>query len=141
MNSTIVVCGMVADGDDPDRRVGFVGRHLLRPGFGYRSTNPDAAQCAFAPLVRQFRCAMEALFAYSGIRIVVLTGAIRASVRVGDLTMMLRPPTTDQPGGCRRRVRWIRRGVGGIARSSPGPEHDFHRAINGPAAGSDCPGR
>src|SRR5258707_359745 len=117
MSSTeSLYAGMVADGDDPDapRRVRVAHR-------GDRAVvtldEPDRLNALSAPLVRQLRCAIEALVADSGIRSVVLTGADPGFSAGGDLTMMR--SATEQltnPEGVADVWRWIRREFGGIAR-------------------------
>ena len=126
---------MVADGDDPKapRRVRVEHR-------GDRAVvtldEPDRLNVLSAPLVRQLRCAIEALVADSDIRSVVLTGADPGFSAGGDLKMMR--SATEQlanPEGVADVWRWIRREFGGIARLIAGADTIFVAAINGPAAG------
>src|SRR5271170_4979609 len=136
MSSTeSLYAGMVADGDDPDapRRVRVEQR-------GDRAVvtldEPDRLNTLSAPLVRQLRCAIEALVADSHIRSVVLTGADPGFSAGGDLKMMR--SATEQltnPEGVADVWRWIRREFGGIARLIAGADTIFVAAINGPAAG------
>ena len=136
MSSTeSLYAGMVADGDDPDapRRV----RVERRGDRGVVTLDePDRLNALSAPLVRQLRCAIEALVADSGIRSVVLTGADPGFSAGGDLKMMR--SATEQltnPEGVADVWRWIRREFGGIARLIAGSDTIFVAAINGPAAG------
>src|ERR1700744_1898130 len=136
MSSTdSLYAGMVADGDDPDapRRVRVEHR-------GDRAVvtldEPDRLNALSAPLVRQLRCAIEALVADNDVRSVVLTGADPGFSAGGDLTMMR--SATEQlgnPEGVADVWRWIRREFGGIARLIAGSDTIFVAAINGPAAG------
>ena len=136
MSSTeSLYAGMVADGDDPDapRRV-----RVERRGDRAVVTldEPDRLNALSAPLVRQLRCAIEALVADNGIRSVVLTGADPGFSAGGDLKMMR--SATEQltnPEGVTDVWRWIRREFGGIARLIAGADTIFIAAINGPAAG------
>src|SRR5271156_4934124 len=136
MSSTkSLYAGMVADGDDPDapRRV-----RVERRGDRAVLTldEPDRLNALSAPLVRQLRCAIEALVADSDIRSVVLTGADPGFSAGGDLKMM-RSATEKltNPEGVADVWRWIRREFGGIARLIAGADTIFVAAINGPAAG------
>src|SRR6201999_4194061 len=127
--------GMVADGDDPDapRRVRVEHR-------GDRAVvtldEPDRLNALSAPLVRQLRCAIEALVADRGIRSVVLTGADPGFSAEGDLKVM-RSATKQlsNPEGVAVVWRWIHREFGPIARLIAGSDTIFGPAINGPAAG------
>src|SRR6201997_2047868 len=136
MSSTeSLYAGMVADGDNRDapRRVRVEHR-------GDRAVvtldEPDRLNALSAPLVRQLRCAIEALVADSGIRSVVLTGRDPGFSAGGDLQMM-RTATENlgNPQGVADVWRWIRREFGGIARLIAGSDTIFVAAINGPAAG------
>src|SRR6201995_4151033 len=136
MSSTeSLYAGMVADGDDPDapRRV-----RLQRRGDRAVLTldEPDRLNALSAPLVRQLRCAIEALVAEGDIRSVGLTGRDPGFSAGGDLQMM-RTATENlsQPEGVADVWRWIRREFGGIARLIAGSDTIFVAAINGPAAG------
>src|ERR1700759_2904900 len=125
---------LVAEGDDPDapRRV-----HVEHRGDRAMVTldESDRLNVLSAPLVRQLRCALEALVADSDIRSVVLTGADPGFSAGGDLKMMR--SATEQmtnPEGVADVWRWIRREFGGIARLIAGSDTIFVAAINGPAA-------
>ena len=126
---------MVADGDDPEapRRVRVEHR-------GDRAVvtldEPDRLNVLSAPLVRQLRCALEALVVDTDVRSVVLTGSDPGFSAGGDLTMM-RTATEQlsQPEGVADVWRWIRREFGGIARLIAGSDTIFVAAINGSAAG------
>ena len=96
--------GMVADGDDPEapRRVRVEHR-------GDRAVvtldEPDRLNVLSAPLVRQLRCALEALVVDTDVRSVVLTGSDPGFSAGGDLTMMRDGHRTAEPTrGCRRRL-------------------------------------
>src|ERR1700721_4579239 len=112
MSSTeSLYAGMVADGAHPDapRRVGVERR-------GARGVvtldEPDRLNALSAPLVRQLRCAIEALVADNGIRSVVLTGADPGFSAGGDLKMMrLATEQLTNPEGVADVWRWIRREV------------------------------
>ena len=126
---------LVAEGDDPDapRRV-----HVDHRGDRAVVTldEPDRLNVLSAPLVRQLRCALEALVVDRDIRSVVLTGRDPGFSAGGDLAMM--QTATDnlsRPEGVADVWRWIRREFGGIARLIAGSDTIFVAAINGPAAG------
>ncbi len=126
---------LVAEGDDPDatRRV-----HVDQRGDRAVVTldEADRLNVLSAPLVRQLRCALEALVRDHDIRSVVLTGRDPGFSAGGDLRMM-RTATENlsQPEGVADVWRWIRREFGGIARLIAGSDTIFVGAINGPAAG------
>jgi 2-(1,2-epoxy-1,2-dihydrophenyl)acetyl-CoA isomerase len=127
--------GLVGEGNDPDapRRV-----HVEHRGDRAIVTldEPDRLNVLSAPLVRQLRCALEALVVDSDVRSVVLTGRDPGFSAGGDLKMMT--TATDNlgnPQGVADVWRWIRREFGGIARLIAGSDTIFVAAINGPAAG------
>src|SRR6201999_787714 len=126
---------IVESGDDPDapRRV-----HVDRRGDRAVVTldEADRLNVLSAPLVRQLRCALEALVADRDIRSVVLTGRDPGFSAGGDLQMM-RTATENlsQPEGVADVWRWIRREFGGIARLIAGADTIFVAALNGSAAG------
>ncbi|OBK32687.1 enoyl-CoA hydratase [Mycobacterium sp. 1245111.1] len=127
--------GLVAEGDDPDapRRV-----HVERRGDRAIVTldEPDRLNVLSAPLVRQLRCALEALVVDSDVRSVVLTGRDPGFSAGGDLKMMTTATENlGNPQGVADVWRWIRREFGGIARLIAGSDTIFVAAINGPAAG------
>jgi 2-(1,2-epoxy-1,2-dihydrophenyl)acetyl-CoA isomerase len=126
---------LVAEGDDPDapHRV-----HVERRGDRAIVTldEPDRLNVLSAPLVRQLRCALEALVVDRDIRSVVLTGRDPGFSAGGDLKMMETVTgNLGQPEGVADVWRWIRREFGGIARLIAGSDTIFVAAINGPAAG------
>jgi 2-(1,2-epoxy-1,2-dihydrophenyl)acetyl-CoA isomerase len=126
---------LVAEGDDPDapHRV-----HVERRGDRAVVTldEPDRLNVLSAPLVRQLRCALEALVVDRDIRSVVLTGRDPGFSAGGDLKMMETVTgNLGQPEGVADVWRWIRREFGGIARLIAGSDTIFVAAINGPAAG------
>src|SRR6201992_4242846 len=126
MNSTeSLYAGMVADGDDP-----AAPRRARAAHRGDRAVatpdEPDRLNALSAPLVRQLRCAIEALVADRGIRSVVLTGADPGFSAGGDLKIMR--SATEQlsnPEGVADVWRWIRREFGGIARLIAGSDTIF----------------
>ena len=126
---------LVSEGDDADapRRV-----HVEHRGDRAVVTldEPDRLNVLSAPLVRQLRCALEALVVDRDIRSVVLTGRDPGFSAGGDLTMM-RTATENlsRPEGVADVWRWIRREFGGIARVIAGSDTIFVAAINGAAAG------
>src|SRR6185437_1148016 len=127
--------GLVAECNDPDapRRV-----HVEHRGDRAIVTldEPDRLNVLSAPLVRQLRCALEALAVDSDIRSVVLTGRDPGFSAGGDLTMMTTATENlGNPQGVADVWRWIRREFGGIARLVAGSDTIFVAAINGPAAG------
>lgn len=127
--------GLVAEGDDPDapRRV-----HVEHRGDRAIVTldEPDRLNVLSAPLVRQLRCALEALVVDCDIRSVVLTGRDPGFSAGGDLKMMTTATENlGNPQGVADVWRWIRREFGGIARLIAGSDTIFVAAINGPAAG------
>src|SRR6185437_9521526 len=127
--------GLVAEGNDPDapRRV-----HVEHRGDRAIVTldEPDRLNVLSAPLVRQLRCALEALVIDSDIRSVVLTGRDPGFSAGGDLKMMTTATENlGNPQGVADVWRWIRREFGGIARLIAGSDTIFVAAINGPAAG------
>jgi 2-(1,2-epoxy-1,2-dihydrophenyl)acetyl-CoA isomerase len=96
----------------------------------------DRLNVLSAPLVRQLRCALEALVVDSDIRSVVLTGRDPGFSAGGDLKMMTTATENlGNPQGVADVWRWIRREFGGIARLIAGSDTIFVAAINGPAAG------
>ena len=122
----------VTDPDAP-RRV-----HVERRGDRAVVTldEPDRLNVLSAPLVRQLRCALEALVVDRDIRSVVLTGRDPGFSAGGDLKMMETVTgNLSQPEGVADVWRWIRREFGGIARLIAGSDTIFVAAINGPAAG------
>jgi 2-(1,2-epoxy-1,2-dihydrophenyl)acetyl-CoA isomerase len=126
---------LVAEGDDPDapRRV-----HVDHRGDRAVVTldEADRLNVLSAPLVRQLRCALEALVVDRDIRSVVLTGRDPGFSAGGDLKMMrMATDNLGQPEGVADVWRWIRREFGGIARLIAGSDTIFVAAINGPAAG------
>ncbi len=87
-------------------------------------------------LLRQLRCALEALVVDRDIRSVVLTGRDPGFSAGGDLKMMrIGHRQLNNPEGVADVWRWIRREFGGIARLIAGSDTIFVAAINGPAAG------
>ena len=95
---------LVAEGDDPDapRRV-----HVEHRGDRAIVTldEPDRLNVLSAPLVRQLRCALEALVVDRDIRSVVLTGRDPGFSAGGDLKMMETvTENLSRPRGCRRRM-------------------------------------
>jgi 2-(1,2-epoxy-1,2-dihydrophenyl)acetyl-CoA isomerase len=126
---------LVAEGDDTDapRRV-----HVEQRGDRAIVTldESDRLNVLSAPLVRQLRCALEALVVDSDIRSVVLTGRDPGFSAGGDLKMMTTATENlGNPQGVADVWRWIRREFGGIARLIAGSDTIFVAAINGPAAG------
>jgi 2-(1,2-epoxy-1,2-dihydrophenyl)acetyl-CoA isomerase len=126
---------LVAEGDDPDapRRV-----HVDQRGDRAVVTldEADRLNVLSAPLVRQLRCALEALVRDRDIRSVVLTGRDPGFSAGGDLRMMqTATENLSQPEGVADVWRWIRREFGGIARLIAGSDTIFIAAINGAAAG------
>jgi 2-(1,2-epoxy-1,2-dihydrophenyl)acetyl-CoA isomerase len=126
---------LVVEGNDPDapRRV-----HVEHRGDRAMVTldEPDRLNVLSAPLVRQLRCALEALVVDSGIRSVVLTGRDPGFSAGGDLNMMrMATEHLSDSEGVADVWRWIRREFGGIARLIAGSDTIFVAAINGPAAG------
>ncbi|WIM87855.1 enoyl-CoA hydratase/isomerase family protein [Candidatus Mycobacterium wuenschmannii] len=121
------------DADDAPQRV-----HVERRGDRAIVTldEPDRLNVLSAPLVRQLRCALEALVVDRDVRSVVLTGRDPGFSAGGDLRMMrLATENLGQPEGVADVWRWIRREFGGIARLIAGSDTIFVAAINGPAAG------
>jgi 2-(1,2-epoxy-1,2-dihydrophenyl)acetyl-CoA isomerase len=126
---------LVAEGDDTEapRRV-----HVDHRGDRAVVTldEPDRLNVLSAPLVRQLRCALEALVVDRDIRSVVLTGRGPGFSAGGDLKMMqTATENLGRPEGVADVWRWIRREFGGIARLIAGSDTIFVGAINGPAAG------
>lgn len=126
---------LVAEGDDAaaPRRV-----HTERRGDRAVVTldEPDRLNVLSAPLVRQLRCALQALVTDREIRSVVLTGRDPGFSAGGDLTMMQTAvENLANSEGVADVWRWIRREFGGIARLIAGSDTIFVAAINGPAAG------
>ena len=127
--------GLVAEGDHTDapRRV-----HVEHRGDRAIVTldESDRLNVLSAPLVRQLRCALEALVVDSDIRSVVLTGRDPGFSAGGDLKMMTTATENlGNPQGVADVWRWIRREFGGIGRLIAGSDTIFVAAINGPAAG------
>jgi 2-(1,2-epoxy-1,2-dihydrophenyl)acetyl-CoA isomerase len=135
MTAKSLYTGLVSEGDDTDapRRV-----HVEHRGDRAIVTldEPDRLNVLSAPLVRQLRCALEALVVDSDVRSVVLTGRDPGFSAGGDLKMMkTATENVTNPQGVADVWRWIRREFGGIARLIAGSDTIFVAAINGPAAG------
>jgi 2-(1,2-epoxy-1,2-dihydrophenyl)acetyl-CoA isomerase len=98
--------------------------------------DPDKLNVLSAPLVQQFRRALEELTADRAIRAIVLTGADPGFSAGGDLRMMHDTPAgLASEEGATDIWRWIRYEFGGIARLIARSDTAFIAAINGPAAG------
>jgi len=126
---------LVADGNDPDAPRRVTVEHRDDRAIVTLDEH-DRLNVLSAPLVRQLRCAIEALAADGDIRSVVLTGTDPGFSAGGDLKMMrMATENLSRPEGVADVWRWIRREFGGIARLIAGSDTVFIAAINGPAAG------
>ncbi|HEY2770866.1 MAG TPA: enoyl-CoA hydratase/isomerase family protein [Solirubrobacteraceae bacterium] len=98
--------------------------------------DPDKLNVLSAPLVLQFRAALEELVADRAIRAIVITGADPGFSAGGDLRMMERTPEALAAAeGTTDIWRWIRYEFGAIARLIARSDTAFIAALNGPAAG------
>jgi 2-(1,2-epoxy-1,2-dihydrophenyl)acetyl-CoA isomerase len=98
--------------------------------------DPDKLNVLSAPLVQQFKAALEALVADRAIKTIVLTGSDPGFSTGGDLRMMAEVPTAlASSEGSTDIWRWIRYEFGAIVRLIARSDTAFIAAINGPAAG------
>jgi 2-(1,2-epoxy-1,2-dihydrophenyl)acetyl-CoA isomerase len=126
---------LVREGDDPDAphrvHVEYRGDRAI-----VTLDEPARLNVLSAPLVRQFRHALEAVVVDRDVRSVVLTGSDPGFSAGGDLKMMqTATENLSRPEGVADVWRWIRREFGGIARLIAGSDTIFVAAINGSAAG------
>ena len=99
-------------------------------------SEPERLNALSAPLVRQFRRALQQLIEDPDVRTIILTGAGESFSAGGDLQMMETAlDNLGAPEGVTDVWRWIRREFGAIARSISGSDTLFIAAVNGPAAG------
>jgi 2-(1,2-epoxy-1,2-dihydrophenyl)acetyl-CoA isomerase len=98
--------------------------------------DPDKLNVLSAPLVQQFKSALQELVSDRAIRAIVITGSDPGFSAGGDLRMMDQTPQAlAAPEGATDIWRWIRGEFGAIARLIVRSDTAFIAALNGPAAG------